>query len=311
MSMRALYRSRRMRLACLILLVISIGLLVAATLIFQGHKQLQLAWQEHHTDAQTQAASLWLPDYRLVYEANIDLQRKDELSGLSWNAQSNTLFAVTGGTTQLLELSLKGEVLRRIALKGFSDLEAVENLGNGQIAVVDERRHQLSILPLKADTQQLELKEALSYDLGFAESANKGFEGLGWNPRTQRLLLAKERDPIGLFSLPLPITPAPIGGAPIKLHTEVAAESLIVRDLSSVTVDPRTGHLLLLSDESRVLLELDTEGKPRSFMWLIAGFNGLEHSIRQAEGVTMDADGRIYLVGEPNRLYVFEKTPRH
>ncbi len=37
-----------------------------------------------------------------------------------------------------------------------------------------------------------------------------------------------------------------------------------MRDLSSLAIDPRSGHLLLLSDESRLLLELDLDGQPRA-----------------------------------------------
>ncbi|MNE27858.1 SdiA-regulated [compost metagenome] len=80
-----------------------------------------------------------------------------------------------------------------------------------------------------------------------------------------------------------------------------------VRDISSLSFDARTGHSLVLSDESRLLLELDGQGRPVSFISLIGGLNGLRRSIKQAEGVTMDAAGNIYIVGEPNLLYVFSK----
>jgi uncharacterized protein YjiK len=76
-----------------------------------------------------------------------------------------------------------------------------------------------------------------------------------------------------------------------------------------VAIDPRSGHTLLLSDESRLLVELDLAGKPRSFISLFGGLNGLVRGIAQAEGVAMDAAGNIYVVGEPNRFYVFSRQP--
>jgi len=85
------------------------------------------------------------------------------------------------------------------------------------------------------------------------------------------------------------------------------SQPLLVRDLSSVTIDPRSGHTLLLSDESRLLVELDLQGKPRSFIALFGGLNGLVQGIEQAEGVAMDGEGNIYVVGEPNRFYVFSR----
>ncbi|MNZ92814.1 SdiA-regulated [compost metagenome] len=76
-----------------------------------------------------------------------------------------------------------------------------------------------------------------------------------------------------------------------------------------MAIDPRSGHTLLLSDESRLLVELDLEGRPRSFIGLFGGLHGLMRGIQQAEGVAMDAEGNIYVVGEPNRFYVFSRKP--
>ncbi|HAB63423.1 MAG TPA: DNA-binding protein, partial [Pseudomonas sp.] len=121
-------------------------------------------------------------------------------------------------------------------------------------------------------------------------------------PRTKRMLLAKERDPHGLFELPFPGEDGAAG-----ILEAWPEQPLLVRDISSVTIDPRTGHTLILSDESRLLVELDLRGRPRSFISLLGGFNGLVEGIEQAEGVAMDERGNIYIVAEPNRFYVFSR----
>jgi Uncharacterized protein conserved in bacteria len=70
--------------------------------------------------------------------------------------------------------------------------------------------------------------------------------------------------------------------------------------LSSVVFDQRSGHLLLLSDESKLLIEMTDVGKVVSFRSLATGFAGLQKGIPQAEGVTTDTDGYLYIVSEPN-----------
>ena len=82
---------------------------------------------------------------------------------------------------------------------------------------------------------------------------------------------------------------------------------LFVRDLSSLQFDERSGHLLALSDESRQIIELDTEGKPVANVSLTKGSMGLSKSVPQAEGIAMGDDGTLYVVSEPNLFYVFKK----
>ena len=77
--------------------------------------------------------------------------------------------------------------------------------------------------------------------------------------------------------------------------------------VGALSVDPRTGHILALSAQSRLLLELDEKGEPVSFISLLGGQSGLESRIPRAEGVAMDEEGTIYMVSEPNLFYVFRK----
>lgn len=289
------------RLRASLLVVLAIGLL-ALGMALHWDDLARLAWQERRTSEQTRAAGIWLPDYRLTLHTRLPGLEEDETSGLTWNPLSGTLFTVTGQNPQLVELSPRGVVLRRIRLEGFSDPEGVTSLGDGRLAVVDERRRRVAVFLVTPDTERVHLDEVASYDLGFADAGNKGFEGLAWDERTRSLLLAKEREPHGLFRLPFPGE----DGAAGALHP-LTGPGLMVRDLSSVAVDPRSGHTLLLSDESRLLLELDRQGRPRSYIRLLGGLNGLRRSIHQAEGVAMDEAGRIFVVGEPNLFYVFER----
>lgn len=60
---------------------------------------------------------------------------------------------------------------------------------------------------------------------------------------------------------------------------KLASDQLDLRNLSALAVDPRTGHLLVLSADSHLLLELDEAGKQVSFMTLLGNFNGLKDTI--------------------------------
>lgn len=294
---------RRRLLSASLLLALATGLIAAHLLHLDD--RLGLYWREQRASESERQGGIWLPDYRLVLETELVGLAEDETSGLTWNPLTGTLFTVTGQNPQLVEFTPGGVILRRIRLEGFSDPEAVEALGDGRLAIVDERRRLLAVFHLEPGIEHLDLATLPSYDLGFAGSGNKGFEGLAWNPHTRRLLLAKERDPLGLFSLPFPGEDGAAG-----ILEPVPGAHLLVRDLSSVTIDQRSGHTLLLSDESRLLVELDLEGKPRSFISLFGGLHGLVRGIAQAEGVAMDAAGNIYVVGEPNRFYVFSRRPQ-
>lgn len=267
-------------------------------------QQLSFWLVEGQTPAAAREASVWLPGYKAVLQGKPLQGLEDgEVSGLTYRAASNTLFTVTGKYPQLVELTLDGQVMRRIDLLGFSNPEGVEVLDDDRLAIIDERMRTLTTFKLDELTRQLDFAELASFDLGFADAGNKGFEGIAWDSRHARVLLGKERGPLGLFSLPFPGEDGAAG-----VLQALNAKSLFVRDISSLTYDARTGHSLVLSDESRLLLEVDASGHPVSFISLARGMNGLKQGIGQAEGVTLDADGTIYIVSEPNLFYVLRKT---
>lgn len=298
----------RLRLKGWLLVIAGLGIVLSLLHYLHWDDRLLFLQQEHNTSAQQQAESIWLPGYRAVIQAKpLAGLEQDETSGLSWSPLSNTLFTVTGRIPKLVELSLDGEVLRVVELRGFSDPEGVEVLSDGRIAIIDERRGQLVLFYLPLDAQFIDAAALTPLSLGSKAGSNKGFEGVAWDARQQRMLFAKERSPFGLFSLPFPEA-GHVPVATLEPLQELPSKQVFMRDFSSLAVDQRTGHLLVLSDESRMLLELDEAGNPVSFISLTMGFNGLTRSIKQAEGVAMDGEGTVYIVSEPNLFYVFKKA---
>ena len=245
--------------------------------------------------------SVWLPDYHAVIDAKLlPGMEKDEASDLSYNPQTKTLFSVMGKNPFLVELSLQGDVLRKMPLNGWNNPEGVAVMENGLMAVVDERDHSLTVVKVDAGTTALNKADFPSYDLGPSKDQNKAFEAVTWDKRNQQLVLGEERPP-ALF------TWKSDGNTLTGDKQKLASTELDVRNLSALAIDPRTGHLLVMSADSHLLLELDETGEQVSFMTLLGGFNGLKDTIPRAEGVTMDENGTLYIVSEPNLFYRFEK----
>jgi len=284
-------------------------LLIALVVILVG---LSYAWhwddrgllwlREQSASAEQRATSVWLPDYKVDIDGKsmVGLE-KDEASDLSYDPVSKTLYSVMGKNAFLAELSLTGDVLRKIPLVGWSNPEGVMVLGNGLIAIVDERQHLMTMVTVTPDTKTLDIKDFPKYDLGPSVDQNKAFEGVTWDARNQQILLGEERPP-ALFSWKSD------GSAILKGDKrKLVNDNLIMRNLSALYADQKTGHLLVLSAESHLLLELDEKGNKVSFMALVKGLNGLAHTIPRAEGVAMDENRTIYMVSEPNLFYSFKK----
>jgi uncharacterized protein YjiK len=285
-------------------------LLIALVVILVG---LSYAWhwddrgllwlREQTASAAERQASIWLPDYRVVIDGKpLAGLEKDEASDLAYDPSTKTLYSVMGKNAFLAELSVTGDVLRKIPLVGWSNPEGVAVLGNGLLAIVDERQHLMTMVTVTPETKSLNIADFPKYDLGPSVDQNKAFEGVAWDARNQQILLGEERPP-ALFSWKSD------GSAVLKGDKQKLPDTgnLIMRNLSALHVDQKTGHLLALSAESHLLLELDEKGNKVSFMSLIRGLNGLDHTIPRAEGVTMDEEGTLYMVSEPNLFYSFKK----
>jgi uncharacterized protein YjiK len=246
--------------------------------------------------------SIWLPDYRAVIDAKpLVGMEKDEASDLAYDPQTKTLFSVMGKNPFLAELNLQGDVLRKMPLVGWSNPEAVTVMGNGLLAIVDEREHLLTIVKVDADTRELNIANFPKYDLGPSKDQNKAFEAVVWDAANKQMLLGEERPP-ALFTWK-----SADGVTLTGDKQKLASDALDIRNLSALAIDPRTRHTLVLSADSHLLLELDEKGEQVSFMTLLGGFNGLKKTIPRAEGVTMDEAGTLYMVSEPNLFYRFEK----
>ena len=285
----------------LLLVVLLYGLVIAMHWDDRG----ALWVLERFESKKEQGESVWLPDYTAVIDAKaLPGMEKDEASDLAYSPLTKTLFSVMGKNPFLVELTLEGDVLRKIPLDGWSNPEGLTVMENGLLAIVDERNHVLTVVKIDANTQRLNRADFPQYDLGVSKDQNKAFEAIAWDPRRQQLLLGEERPP-AMFIWKSDGSQVLTGE-----KQKVPSDELDLRNLSALSVDPRTGHTLVLSADSHMWLELDELGEQVSFMTLLGGFNGLKETIPRAEGVAIDEQGTLYMVSEPNLFYRFEKTKK-
>ncbi|MHC8317228.1 SdiA-regulated domain-containing protein [Pseudomonas sp. LB3P31] len=292
-----------------LILIFAVVALLALIAMGQYLRLFERGWFNLHALWQPEnELSIGLDRYQVTVEARVIEGLDDDVSALTFDPVRKSLFTVTNKNSELIELSLDGQIIRRVSLIGFGDPEAVEYISADTYVITDEREQRLIKIRLEMDTTFLDAADAEQISLGVHMASNKGFEGLAYDSVGKRLFVAKERDPMLIYEVQgFPHYNPEKSYAVHVINNPKRDAGMFVRDLSSLQYDERSGHLLALSDESRLILELDVDGRPLSTMSLNKGRQGLQKTVPQAEGIAMDDEGTMYLVSEPNLFYVFKK----
>lgn len=251
--------------------------------------------------------SIWLPDYHVVIQAHPVEGVAGNLSGLTFNDETGTLFAAINRPARVVELTIEGELLRSIDVDGVRDMESITHVGGSRFVVADERSNGLYAIELEAQTTQVEAHPMGQLPVRSVHR-NQGVEALSWDEHNNRLLVGQERFPVRVLSLEnTPGLSTPTGADPGQDWLRCGFWSWFIGDLSGLTTHRSSGNLLVLSDQSAVLIEYSRSGQPISMLPLWQGQHGLERRVPQAEGVAMAPDGTLFVVSEPNLFYRFEK----
>ena len=173
--------------------------------------------------------------------------------------------------------------------------------------LIDEHKHRIYWeVPIEPETQTIDVTHAPRLSLDFLLNGNIGFEGITWSTNTRQLFVAKEKPP-RIFEIHKPLRNGNSDAFDMDIQ-EWSKPISFMRDLSSLSLHDQTGHMLVMSDESKLLAEYSKMGELISIIPLRGGWHGLKRAIPQAEGVTVAPDGTIYIVSEPNLFYRFERT---
>lgn len=143
-----------------------------------------------------------------------------------------------------------------------------------------------------------------------------GWEGLSVLPaarapdRRTRILAVHERKPrcLGIFAR-----------ATLDLETTLALPASLgsgrIRDLSDVTIDPETGHVLLLSDESCALFAFELRRRGRAWRLEFVAHTPLperEAGDRlQPEGLDFDRGGNLWIACDRGRRLLYARRERY
>ncbi len=256
-------------------------------------------------NTQAGAAGDWDLNYHYDMGAPITIADiKDNLSGLTYHPDSDHLFAVLNNPEEIIELSKQGKIIRRIALNGFIDTESIDYLGNGLFVVSEERRHRLVFFYIDSTTKVIDYANVDHIPLNWASDENKGMEGVAWSARYGFFVL-QEQPPKLVHHTPHDAEPLLDAS---RLNDSLPDEVLDYAGISMLQAGEE--YLLVLSDESHNLHALNLQGQPVSKLSLTKGLFNLWPLMEQPEGVAVDKDGNIFIVGEPNQMLTLTRKTR-
>jgi len=232
-----------------------------------------------------------------------------QLSGVTYRDSTETLFMVTnegeneGDPPVVYETEKDGTVRRTIILDGFNDTEGIVHIGGTRFAVSEERRGRITFFDIPASTPNIITIDysdakiaALSPTLG-PWGANNGLEGVSYNPAMNTIYTVKEKASTKYYDFPNPVSfPVTITNAS-EFCTNASLNFLDIAGVHHLGLNfEGSVEVLLLSEENKTLKHVDGNCN-------VIGEFSLSF-MNQPEGVTMDNEGNIYIVGEDNELAI-------
>lgn len=245
--------------------------------------------------ADVQAAGLDLSRYRvgapIVLPAPIS-----EASAVTFNWDTGTLFVLGDEGDALTQVTRAGILVDSMALSGFDDTEGVTYLGRGRFVVNEERLRDAYRLTYAAGGSAARASLP-GVDLG-TTVGNIGIEGISFEQSSGMFYTVKEVAPQEVKQWTLDFATGTASGIDLFVPNLGVLDLGDIQVLSSVSAlqgSPAAQSLLILSQASSLLLEVNRSGA------IVSSLDFSAYSLN-AEGVTIDPGGTIYVVGESYQL---------
>ncbi|MDO8361932.1 MAG: SdiA-regulated domain-containing protein [Actinomycetota bacterium] len=248
----------------------------------------------------------------------VDSLLAQEVSAVTYNPVTDTLFVIGDGSTSIVQLSKTGELIDSMTLAlgaspqgtEFYDTEGLTYVtGGNQFILVEERDRQVSRFTYVAGST-LTRGDVQTVDLGTFQD-NTGIEGIANDPLTGGIVAVKETLPQGVFQTGLDFGAgsATNGSAatvnsidlfdPTLAGVSDFADVFALASIPSLAGQPQEGNLLLLSQEAGKIVNIDRAGNIANSLTIVSDpGNPLSVPNQQHEGLTMDSDGVLYVVSE-------------
>ncbi len=265
--------------------------------------------------SQTQKIASRLSQYSAVSEV-IHLENfGGDLSGVTYNYDTDTYFVIQDGVAIITELSNDfKKILRRITLKNSqdNDTEDIVYLGNTEFAITGEKMNLVTILTIKPNETVIDLNSLANKNVQRmylppqTHKNNKGLEGVCFTKTLGGTFFAVQEDkPRRLFRWDRPttknhITNASLLGLKEPINIEKYYKHLL-NDLSACTFDDLSGNLILLSHESSRAIEFNAQGTMVNKL-------ELPRVAQQFEGITIGHNNELILASEPNIIVIMKST---
>ena len=240
-----------------------------------------------------------------------------EVSAVTYNWDTDTLFLIGDGSTAVVQVSKTGQLIDTMTLAQgaspqgteFYDTEGITYIGGGQFVICEERDRKLVKFTYVAGTS-LVRSAAQTVIIGTAVG-NVGTEGLSYDPLTSGYIVLKETTPIGIFQTGVDFTAgtATNGSAstvnstnlfdPALLGFTDVADVFALSNIPALSGQPQNDNLLVLSQENAKIVNIDRNGVIANSLTIVSDpGNPLNTADQQHEGLTMDRDGILYVTNE-------------
>src|SRR5262245_11124292 len=240
-----------------------------------------------------------------------------EASAVTYNWDTDTLFVVGDGGTSVVQVTKTGQLIDSMTLApgpspqgtDFYDTEGITYVGAGKFVLIEERDRQANLFTYVAGGV-LRKTGVQTVKLGVTVG-NIGIEGISYDPLTSGFICVKEADPQSIFQTGIDfVAGTATNGSPTATSsTNLFNPSLAnladfsdvfaLSNLPSLNGRPDFSHLLVLSQESGQIINIDRSGIVSSSLTIVSDQgNPLSVADQTHEGLTMDRDGNLYVVSE-------------